>query len=217
MTRLKELWAALRARYQAQPRVVQLVVIVGAWATVALTAQWAIVAAVNYRARVGEEIDERRQKVERLRDAIARADVVHRNHETLSKRVDELRGRLVPGDTGTLAAANLQDRVNTIANEKGVSVQSTQVMREDQAGAFRKVTVRLTLTGSLRSIAEFLEAVEYGPQQLSVPFLQVDRRGAVAARGAAQRTLSATVEVSGLMVAAAPVAAPAADAAAPES
>jgi len=62
------------------------------------------------------------------------------------------------------------------------------------------VAIRLTLSGELRPFAEFLAGLEYGPQQLAIPFLEVSRRGAVAgAKG--PRTLSATVEVGGYLVA----------------
>ena len=65
---------------------------------------------------------------------------------------------------------------------------------------WNEVAVRLTLMGELRQFADFIAGFEYGPHQLTIPFVEVNRRGAVpGAKG--PRMLSATVEVSGYLLA----------------
>ncbi len=205
MTRLKTLWTTLRARYQTLPRALQLVVMsVGASAAVMLV--YAPVVRFNaYRDEVQQQIETSREEVEHLRSYVARAEQVRREGELLDKRLDGLKPRLVPGNTGPLAAAQLQDRVTTVAGDTAVSVQSTQVMREEPVGRYVQVTVRLTVRATLKALAAFLEGTEYGETQLAIPFLQIDRRGAVAGRPRTapggddnERILSATVEVRGL-------------------
>jgi hypothetical protein len=126
---------------------------------------------------------------------LAAADSLRAERLDLGKRLTLAKKRLLPGGSGTLGAAALQERTNALAAEKGITIQSTQVMREEPADPFRKVAVRLTLSGEIKPLAELLSGLEYG-QQLAIPFLEVTRRGAVAgAKG--PRTLQATVEVSG--------------------
>ncbi len=91
----------------------------------------------------------------------------------------------------------LQEKTNTIAAEKGVTVQSTQVMKEEVVEPFRKVAVRLTLSSELKPLAELLAAIEYG-QQLSVPFIEISRRGAVPGQKG-PRTLQVSMEVDGFV------------------
>jgi hypothetical protein len=149
--------------------------------------------------------------VSQLRGYLARANDVERERDLLAKRLDGLGSRLVAGNTGTLAAAHLQDHVNTVAADTGVSVQSAQVMREEEVGVYRQVTVRLTLRATIKALADFLEALEYGSMQLSVPYVQIDRRGSESARRRAEvkarfkgqapteeRVLSATLEIRAL-------------------
>src|SRR4029453_7956664 len=72
------------------------------------------------------------------------------------------------------------------------------VMKEEALDPYRKVSVRLTLSGELKPFSELVSALEYG-QQLAVPIVEVNRRGAVpGAKG--PRTLSATVEVAGFVL-----------------
>jgi hypothetical protein len=206
MTRLKALWATLESRYNTLPRVVQIVVIGLGFGAIALVINTAVVSFYNYRTGIQDQIDANRDRAEQLQEYIARAEEVERERNMLAKRLEGLRSRFVPGDTGTLAAAHLQDHVTTVASDTGVNVQSAQVMREEKIGSYRQVTVRLTLRATIKALSGFLETLEYGTMQLSVPFLQIDRRGgATRRRSKAQsraqeqkeRVLSATLEVRG--------------------
>ena len=153
---------------------------------------------IGYRQGVKREISEGLDQIEHARRFLAAADGLRAERDDQRQKLAQAKQRLLPGSSGTLGAAALQERANSLAAEKGVTVQSTQVMKEEPADPFRKIAIRLTLTGELRPLAELLSGLEYGPQQLSIPFIELSRRGAVAgAKG--PRTLSATVEVSGYL------------------
>src|SRR5262249_52862893 len=90
------------------------------------------------------------------------------------------------------------ERTSSLAAEKGITVQSTQVMKEEPVEPSRKVAVRRGLSGELKPFAELLSGLEYD-QQLAVPFVEANRRGAVpGAKG--PRTIQATVEVTGFVL-----------------
>lgn len=152
---------------------------------------------LDYRKAVGREISDGQFELERAMRFVGAKDTLRAEREDLRKRLTQAKGRLLPGGTATLGAAALQERANALASEKHIAVQSTQVMKEENVDPFRKVAVRLTLSGELEPFAELVSALEY-KQQLSVPFVEVSRRGAVAgAKG--PRTLSITLEVSGFV------------------
>jgi len=154
---------------------------------------------VHYRRRVADEIGEGQEQLERSARFLAAGDGLRAERDDLKKRLEEAKKRLLPGGSATLGAAALQERANAIAQNQGITVQSTQVMKEEPADPFRKVSIRLTLSGELKPFSELLSGLEYGPQQLTVPFLEVTRRGAVAGQKG-PRTLSATVELSGYLL-----------------
>jgi general secretion pathway protein M len=151
-----------------------------------------------YRESLREEIASHREMLDNDQAYLARAGEVTKNLELLRARLAEIRTQLVPGDTPTLAAANLQDVLHSLAAEKGINIQSTQVMREDTVGEFRRIAVRITVTGELHPLADFLSAVEYGPRRVTLPYVEVSRRGAVL-RGQSARSLAATIEVSAFL------------------
>ena len=167
---------------------------------------------VDYRRRVAEEIAEGQEQLERAARFIGAVETLRAERAELRQHLTQAKTRLLPGGSGTLGAAALQERANSLASEKGIAIQSTQVMKEEPADPFRKISIRLTLMGEVRPFVDFVAGFEYGPQQLTIPFVEVNRRGAVpGAKG--PRTLSATVEVSGYLLAEAKSKAPEAEAA----
>lgn len=198
--RLRAALAAVRAWYAAHSvRDQRILLAVAGLAVVSAVYVGVVVPVWDFRARVAGEIEAGQQELERAARYLAALEGLRAERAALEKRLQQARSRLLPGSSGTLGAAALQERANTLAAEKGVTIQSAQVMREETLDPYRKVTVRLTLSGELQPFAEMVSALEYG-QQLAVPFVEITRRGAVAgAKG--PRTLSATLEVSGFVLA----------------
>jgi type II secretory pathway component PulM len=199
----RALWAAFRAWYASHSsRDRRILAGVGVAVALSLVYVGLVEPVLAYRQSVAEEIAEGQEALERAARFLGAADALRVEREQLRRRLEQAKARLLPGDSGTLGAAALQERANAIATEKGIRVASAQVMREEVAEPFRKVAVRLQVSGELGPFADFVSGLEYGPQQLSIPFVEITRRGAVAgAQG--PRTLSAKVEVSGYLMGAA--------------
>lgn len=197
--RLQALWASARSWYashsQRDQRIILGVIVLSA---LSLAYVGIVVPVRDYRREVAEEIADGQADLERASRFLGAVESLRAERESLRKRLTQARTRLLPGRSGTLGAAALQERANAIATEKGITVQSTQVMREEAADPYRKVAVRLTLSGEIKPFADLISGLEYG-QQLAIPFVEVSRRGAVpGAKG--PRTLSATVEVTGFVL-----------------
>ena len=196
---LRELWAAAGRWYAAHSaRDRRILAGIGALAALSILYVGAVQPLIHYRQRVKTEIEEGQDQLEHAARFLAVADALRAERDDLRQRVAQAKERLLPGSSATLGAAALQERANSLAAEKGITVQSTQVMKEEPVEPFRKIALRLTLSGELKPFAELLSGLEYGPQQLTIPFVELSRRGAVAgAKG--PRTLQATMEVSGYL------------------
>jgi len=196
---LRQLWAAAGRWYAAHSaRDRRVLAGIGALAALSLLYVAAVKPLIHYRQRVKTEIEEGQDQLEHAARFLAAADALRAERDELRQRLAQAKERLLPGSSGTLGAAALQERANALAAEKGITVQSTQVMKEEPIEPFRKIALRLTLSGELKPFAELLSGLEYGPQQLTIPFVELSRRGAVAgAKG--PRTLQATIEVSGYL------------------
>ena len=197
--RLQALWSGIQNWYAGHSRRDQRIILgVLTLAGICLVYLYGIVPVREYRQRVSDEISEGQDQLARSARVLGSADSLRAERSELEKRLKQTRTRLLPGRGGTLGAAALQERTNSLAAEKGITVQSTQVMKEEAIDPYRKVSVRLTLSGELKPFAELLSGLEYD-QQLAIPFVEANRRGAVpGAKG--PRTIQATVEVTGFVL-----------------
>lgn len=162
---------------------------------------------LDFRATVKDDVRLSAQRLATARRLAQRAPETKKEFETLQARYQATVAELVPGDTPTLAAAALQERVSALASEKKVSVQTTQVLKDEPLGTFRQVSLRITASGELHDLADFLTALEYGPLRVSIPFIELSRRGAMVRKQGVGRTVSATIQVSGVVQGTAQIAA----------
>jgi Tfp pilus assembly protein PilO len=161
---------------------------------------------LSYTARLEVTIERDLRRVEKMQRQQARNDQVQERVQTLEKRFRVAQQQLVPGETPTLAAGNLQTHIQTLADQSGLQIVTTQVMREDTLGSYRKIAVQLTFRGDTPAIANFLSGVEYGKWLLAVARLDVRSTSRHGVRSPRVRStprkrppLTITLEVDGIM------------------
>jgi general secretion pathway protein M len=189
-------WRERWARRSARER--RLIVAAGVILVLLLARQTILVPFLAYRENLRDEIEAHRAWLENASLYVTRAEEVTRQRDLLEQRLKQVHAQLVPGDTPDLAAASLQNTLHGLADETGIEIRSTQVMRNEAVDGFRRVSVRVTVAGELRALADFLARLEYNPQRVSITFFEASKRGAVL-RGQNARALSATIEVSAFL------------------
>lgn len=85
-------------------------------------------------------------------------------------------GVYLPGDTDALAAARLQEIVNSKVETNGAQVRSVQILPTREDGDFRRVGVRIQLTATIAAVARILYAFEAGDTFLFVDNLEISNR-----------------------------------------
>ena len=155
-----------------------------------------------YTTQLEERIERDVQRLAKMQRQRDRAAEVQQRMRTLEKQFAAAYDQLVPGETPTLAAAQLQERVQTFADRSGLTLVTTQVLRERSLGSLRKTAVQMTFRGDTPAVADFLAWVEYEDWLLSVSRLDIgtsNRRRRRRRRQAARPPLTITLEVEGIM------------------
>ncbi len=147
------------------------------------------------------------QKIENYQKLLARSEAANERTATLRVRYNQNQQKLIEGETPTQVGAELQGRMSTLASDAGLNVLSSQIVKEDEVEPFRRVGVRITLSGTLEGVTRLLSSIESGTTALSVTHLEINRklgasrrpptRGAVSS--VAVSPLTATMEVKTLM------------------
>ncbi len=193
--RLKQFWQRLAARER---------VLAGAavLALLLVVVRYGIVEPyLAYTARLEEEIGQEVQRVAKMQRQRDRREQIATQVNVLRQRFQATRQRLIPGGTPALASAHLQERIQTLASQRGLEVVTTQVMRDEAMGEFRKIAVQVTLRGELPAVADFVSGVEYGDWLLAVTTLEVRSTYNLRVRPkeGPRNPLTITLEVGGVM------------------
>jgi general secretion pathway protein M len=148
-------------------------------------------------------------KIENFHKILARSQFAQTQADALRQRYDRAQARLVTGATPTQVGAELQGRLSSMATEAGLNVLSSQILKEEEVEGFRRVGVRLTLSGELDGVARMLASIQGGDTDIAVTLLEINRKLGATRRppSSASRTptsvtqapLTATMEVKSFM------------------
>jgi len=192
---LREAWQRLSARER-------LLAGLACGALMLVVLRYGVVAPyLAYTTQLEERIERDVQRLAKMQRQRDRAAEVQRRMRTLEKQFAAAYDQLVPGETPALATARLQERVQTFADRSGLTLVTTQVMRDKSLGSLRKTRVQMTFRGDTPNVADFLAQVEYEDWLLSVSRLDIgtSSRRRRRRRQAARPPLTITLEVEGIM------------------
>lgn len=150
-----------------------------------------------------EAISEQRQLLDRYRRyAAARADLGEQLEVLQSDR--SAQEGYLQGDSETLVAAQLQNRIRSVVQATGAKLSSTQVLQATDEASFRRITVRVTMTCGIVDLQKIFHQLEGGRPYLFLDNVDVSgeqarrRSGEVAVR----EDLNVSFDVYGFMRAA---------------
>ena len=148
------------------------------------------------------------QKVRSFHRIIGRSEAVAARTGALEGRYRNSEKRLIEGVTPTQVGAELQGRLSQMASDAALNVLSSQILKHEEVDEFRRVGVRLTLSGELDGIARMVSSVETDRKDLVVTLLEINRKLGVSRRPTPTRPsssrppaapLTATMEIKTLM------------------
>lgn len=125
------------------------------------------------REETRRQLQSARQRVERYERLLTRQARLAEEAQAIEAKVAELRERMLPGPTPTLAAAQLQGAVKESARGAGLTVQRVSVERPLTVSKIAEVPVRMTMKGEIRQLSGFLRMIEGHHLLLSMPELAI--------------------------------------------
>ncbi len=150
----------------------------------------------------------RMQKVKNFHRIIGRSDAVMARTRAIETRYKAAGKRLIEGVTPTQVGAELQGRLSQMAGDAGLNVLSSQILKPEDVEEFRRVGVRMTLSGELDGMARMVSSVESDRKDLAVTLLEINRKLGASRRPTPTRAsssrppaapLTATMEIKTLM------------------
>ncbi len=103
------------------------------------------------------------------RQAVGREGSLTAEAAALEAEINAHETALLPGATPPLAAADLQTRLKQLADRAGLKIQSEKILPHVKREAYLEIPVQIIASGDIRTIKDFLVAVEASPVFISVP------------------------------------------------
>lgn len=112
----------------------------------------------------------------------------------------ETRGLTLDGATDALASANLESRLDGFARSVGATIGSSEILPASRRGPYRRIGLRLILTGTYETLVKLLAKLETAQPPLIIDNLQL--HGLLSQPGIrADATIDAGIDVYGFRAA----------------
>ena len=102
-------------------------------------------------------------------------------------------GALLEGPTDAVAAASLQGQLERLAGQAGVTLSSTELLPVEAAQDYRRVRLRLTVSGGWPAFVKLLQEIDQATPRMLVDDLQL--QPVVSVSSAPGQALGATLTV----------------------
>ena len=116
----------------------------------------------------GRLIAEKTRVIAAYRQAVGREGALQAEAEALAAGINGYEAALLPGNTPPLAAADLQTRLKQLADRAGLKIQSEKILAHVKRDAYLEIPVQIVATGDIRTVKDFLVAVEASPVFIAV-------------------------------------------------
>ena len=107
----------------------------------------------------GEQLHRQQAVVRKMSALVDSLPALRREAAATPKEGDGGRPALLTGATDALAAASLQQRIDDVAAQAGVRMESEEILAAKPAGSLRAISVRMTMNAPFAALVELLTAL----------------------------------------------------------
>lgn len=123
--------------------------------------------------RSGRLLAEKAAVIAAYREAVGREAGLRAEAEAIGGRIAAYEAALLPGTTPPLAAADLQTRLKKLAESAGLKIQSEKILAHVKRDAYLEIPLQIVATGDIRTLKNFIVAVESGELFVAVQDLSL--------------------------------------------
>jgi general secretion pathway protein M len=158
---------------------------------------------------------ERQARLEDRRMVLPRLLAAAAELPSLRARVAQLRAAAnlrkvtLEGASDAIASADLESRIDALASSVGATIGSTEALPAEDRGAYRRIGLRLALSGSYETVIKLIARIQAATPPLVVDNLQIHgvlRRPGLPQASGEDAALDAGLDIFGFRANAAPVA-----------
>jgi len=120
-----------------------------------------------------KDIEMKERTLEKYLKFIKKQGEFQKNLVKLTREQSNTQGRLLKGETTSLAAADIQKIVDKVSEKSEVQIKSVKVMEADEKEDFVAIPVQVRFESDLSRMNNFVSSIETHRKLLTIPELKI--------------------------------------------
>ncbi len=131
---------------------------------------FAVVPLFEAAKRTSEEIALKKRTVLKYKEYLQNRKAVEEELDRTMKQYEEVRERLLPGETPQIGAASLQEIVKGLSEKNGIAIRSFRMVEPKELDSYRKISIQVDFNpiGSMLSLGQFIYDIEHHQKELMI-------------------------------------------------
>ncbi len=123
---------------------------------------WGIVPLLESKRKIEEEIKIKSRLITKYQEYIQGRKALEEDLGKIKLKLENIKKRLIEGETPQLASANLQEMVKKMAASKDIQIRSFRILEPKDLIYYRKISIQIDFnpTPSLLNLIQFLNEIE---------------------------------------------------------
>lgn len=131
---------------------------------------FAVVPLFEAAKKTEEEIALKKRTVLKYKEYLQTRKVVEEELNRTLKQYEEVRERLLPGETPQIGSASLQEIVKGLSEKNGISIRSFRMVEPKEIDAYRKISIQIDFNpiSSVLNLSQFIYDIEHHQKELMI-------------------------------------------------
>ncbi len=128
---------------------------------------------VERRTWVKQQLENQPQLLTKNLRYVGQKETMVAGLELAREQIKAQEPKLLPGDTLSVSASDLQETVQAMAAREGTQVITTRVLNPEPAGSFSKIGIQLEIGAQIQQLASLIRGIETSPKLLMIDEINV--------------------------------------------
>ncbi|MGZ3494364.1 MAG: type II secretion system protein GspM [Thermodesulfobacteriota bacterium] len=131
---------------------------------------FAVVPLLEAAKKAEEEIALKKKTVLKYREYLQNRKAVEEELDRTLKQYEEVRERLLPGETPQIGAATLQEIVKGLSEKNSIAIRSFRMLEPKEADSYRKISIQVDFNpiNSMLNLGRFIYDIEHHQKELMI-------------------------------------------------
>ena len=131
---------------------------------------FAVVPLFEAAKKAEEEIALKKKTIAKYREYLQSRKAVEEDLERTLKQYEEVRERLLPGETPQIGAASLQEIVKGLSEKNSIAIRSFRMLEPKEADSYRKISIQVDFNpiNSMLNLGRFIYDIEHHQKELMI-------------------------------------------------